>query len=62
MGVIEGVTRGGQVVAAELTSGGSKEVVMFIIRVADDRGEWTLARRFRHFESLHRSMRCPPKP
>lgn len=33
---------------------------MFIIRVADDRGEWTLARRFRHFESLHRSMRWAP--
>mmetsp|Transcript_13710 Transcript_13710/g.41406 ORF Transcript_13710/g.41406 Transcript_13710/m.41406 type:complete len:1265 (+) Transcript_13710:304-4098(+) len=49
-----------KVVAAELTSGGSKEVVMFIIRVADDRGEWTLARRFRHFESLHRSMRGYP--
>ena len=28
-----------QVVAAELTAGGSKEVVMFIIRVADDTGE-----------------------
>lgn len=54
--------RGGQVVAAELMSGGSREVVMFITRVADDRGEWTLARRFRHFESLHRSLRWPPAP
>lgn len=46
-----------QVVAAELTTGGSKEIVMFVIRVADDTGEWTIARRFRHFESLHRSLR-----
>lgn len=30
---------------------------MFVIRVADDTGEWTIARRFRHFESLHRSLR-----
>lgn len=46
-----------QVVAAELTTGGSKDVVMFVIRVADDTGEWTIARRFRHFESVHRSLR-----
>jgi hypothetical protein len=45
------------VVAAELTTGGSKDVVMFVIRVADDTGEWTIARRFRHFESVHRSLR-----
>ncbi len=54
---------GCQVVAAELTSGGSKDVVMFVIRVADDTGEWTIARRFRHFESLHRSLRgCAAAP
>ena len=30
---------------------------MFIIRVADDSGEWSVARRFRNFETLHRAMR-----
>ena len=46
-----------QVVAAELNNAGSKEIVMFIIRVADDSGEWSVARRFRNFETLHRAMR-----
>ena len=47
-----------QVVAAELNSRGSKEIAMFIVRVADDSGEWTVTRRFRHFETLHRAMRA----
>ena len=46
-----------QVVAAELNNAGSREIVMFIIRVADDSGEWSVARRFRNFETLHRAMR-----
>ena len=49
-----------QVVAAELNPAGSKEIVMFIIRVADDSGEWTVTRRFRNFETLHRGMRAHP--
>ncbi len=57
----DAVAAGEQVVAAELTTGGSKDVVMFVIRVADDTGEWTIASRFRHFESVHRSLRgCAP--
>ncbi len=46
-----------QVVAAELNNASSREIVMFIIRVADDSGEWSVARRFRNFETLHRAMR-----
>ena len=52
-----------QVVAAELNNSGSREIVMFIIRVADDSGEWSVARRFRNFETLHRAMRgCGMRP
>ncbi len=47
----------GQVVAADLSSDGGRDVVMYKIRVADARGEWTVSRRFRHFEGLHRNLR-----
>lgn len=33
---------------------------MYKIRVADARGEWTVSRRFRHFEALHRVLRDVP--
>ena len=46
-----------QVVAAELRTEGSKDVVIYKIRVADASGEWTVSRRFRNFETLHRALR-----
>ncbi|CAL8462775.1 g2308 [Coccomyxa elongata] len=46
-----------RVVAAELHSEGSKDVVIYKIRVADGSGEWTVSRRFRNFETLHRALR-----
>lgn len=47
-----------QVVAADLHSEGSKDVVLYKIRVADSSGEeWTVSRRFRNFETLHRALR-----
>ena len=47
-------------VAAELNSEGSKDVVLYKIRVADSAGEWTVSRRFRNFEALHRTLRETP--
>lgn len=44
-------------VAAELLSEGAKDVVIYKIRVADASGEWTVSRRFRNFETLHRALR-----
>lgn len=49
-----------QVVAADLNTSGSKDYVEFKIRVADDGGEWTVSRRYRHFEVLHRQLRALP--
>ncbi|KAK9807024.1 hypothetical protein WJX72_010915 [[Myrmecia] bisecta] len=49
-----------KVVAADLNSEGSKDFVMYKIRVADSAGEWTVSRRFRSFESLHRQLRERP--
>jgi len=49
-----------QVVAAELHTEGSKDVVIYKIRVADDSGEWTVSRRFRNFETLQRTLREMP--
>ena len=46
-----------QVVAADLNTSGSKDYVEFKIRVADGAGEWTVSRRYRNFESLHRQLR-----
>ena len=47
-----------RVVAADLHSSGAKDVVVYKIRVADDSGrEWTVSRRYRHFEVLHRQLR-----
>lgn len=34
-----------------------RDFVVYSIRVGDDRGEWTVSRRFRHFEQLHRALR-----
>lgn len=43
--------------AADLHSEGSKDYVVYKIRVADHSGEWTVSRRFRNFETLHRQLR-----
>jgi hypothetical protein len=48
------------VVAAELNTEGSKDVVIYKIRVADSTGEWTVSRRFRNFESLQRTLKELP--
>jgi len=49
------------VVAAEIVNAtGSflnSAFVVYSIRVGDDRGEWTVSRRYRHFEQLHRALR-----
>ncbi|CAD7702484.1 unnamed protein product [Ostreobium quekettii] len=50
-----------RVVAPEIKMDGSKEFVVFKIRVADDEGEWTVARRYRNFESLHKKLRDIPE-
>ena len=59
-----------KVVAADLNSSGAKDFVVYKIRVKDGRGiEWTVSRRYRHFEVLHRqlkgmsgySYKLPPK-
>lgn len=34
-----------------------KEVVVYKIRAADARGEWTVSRRYSNFELLHRQLR-----
>ena len=47
-----------QIVTAELKTEGNKDVVIYKIRVGDDTGEWTVSRRFRNFETLHRALRC----
>ena len=49
---------GAQIVTAELKTEGNKDVVIYKIRVGDDTGEWTVSRRFRNFETLHRALRC----
>ena len=47
-----------QIVTAELKAESSRDVVIYKIRVGDDTGEWTVSRRFRNFETLHRALRC----
>lgn len=51
-----------QVVAAELNLEGGREYVTYKIRVSDgtDGPQWTVARRFRNFEELHRVLRGNP--
>ncbi|EFN59116.1 hypothetical protein CHLNCDRAFT_137916 [Chlorella variabilis] len=49
-----------KVVAADLNTTGSKDYVEFKIRVADNSDEWTVSRRYRNFESLHRQLRMYP--
>jgi hypothetical protein len=50
-----------QVVTAEIVNAHgaftAREFVVYSIRVGDNRGEWTISRRYRHFEQLHRHMR-----
>jgi hypothetical protein len=47
-----------RVVAADLNTSGAKDLVVYKIRVGDDSGrEWTVSRRYRHFEVLHRQLR-----
>ena len=48
------------VVAAEIvnaTGSFQRDFVVYSIRIGDDRGEWTVSRRYRHFEQLHRALR-----
>ena len=45
------------VVAAHVDTSGAKDVALFLVRVADGRGEWAVARRHRHFEAMHRALR-----
>ena len=47
-----------QIVTAELKAESNRDVVIYKIRVGDDTGEWTVSRRFRNFETLHRALRC----
>ncbi|KAG7671832.1 hypothetical protein Ndes2526B_g07257 [Nannochloris sp. 'desiccata'] len=50
-----------RVVAADLNTSGAKDFVVYKIRVGDDSGrEWTVSRRYRHFEVLHRQLRGTP--
>lgn len=50
-----------QVVTAEIVNASgafaARDFVVYSIRVGDNRGEWTISRRYRHFEQLHRHMR-----
>lgn len=39
---------------------GAKDYIVYKIRVADDVSEWTVTRRFRNFEALHRRLRDHP--
>ena len=56
-------------VGAELTSRGGKDYVVYAILASDGEAEWRVARRYRHFELLHRQLkrlacyraRLPPK-
>ncbi len=48
-------------VAADLNTTGAKDFIVYKIRVGDDSGrEWTVSRRYRHFEVLHRQLRALP--
>ncbi|WIA09197.1 hypothetical protein OEZ85_008607 [Tetradesmus obliquus] len=38
----------------------SKDCIVYKVRVADDRGEWTVTRRYRHFEALHKRLKDAP--
>ena len=50
-----------KIVAADLVSTGAKDFVVYKIRVKDGSGfEWTVSRRYRHFEVLHRQLRSDP--
>lgn len=48
------------VVAPEINNNGRREYVVFKIRVADESGEWTVTRRYRNFEALHKLLRELP--
>lgn len=49
-----------RVVAPEINTNGRREYVVFKIRVADKTGEWTVTRRYRNFEALHKFLRDLP--
>lgn len=49
-----------RVVIADLNAAGGKDYVVYQIRVADDVGEWAVARRYRSFEVLHRQLKQLP--
>eukprot|EP00210_Caulerpa_lentillifera_P002905 g2773.t1 len=61
---VEGIGFDGQpracVVAPEINTNKGREYVVFKIRVADQSGEWTVARRYRNFEALHKLLRDVP--
>ena len=46
-----------RVVAADLHASTFKDYVVYRIRVSDDAKEWTVSRRYRHFEVLHRQLK-----
>jgi len=58
-----------RVVAAELHTSTFKDFVVYKIRVGDDASEWSISRRYRNFEALHRQLlvysvyklKLPPK-
>ncbi|KAL6776573.1 CPLD29 [Auxenochlorella protothecoides x Auxenochlorella symbiontica] len=49
-----------RVVVADLNAAGGKDYVVYQVRVGDDVGEWTVARRYRNFEVLHRQLKQDP--
>jgi hypothetical protein len=50
-----------RVAAADLIAAGLRDVVVYRVRVGDDSGrEWTVARRYRHFEVLARQLAKAP--
>lgn len=49
-----------RVCAPEINNNGGREYVVFKIRVADQTGEWTVTRRYRNFEALHKILRDLP--
>ena len=46
-----------RIVNAELNSDGARDFVVYKIRVGDASKEWTICRRYRQFEVLHRQLR-----
>ncbi|KAF6266509.1 PXA domain-containing protein [Scenedesmus sp. NREL 46B-D3] len=49
-----------QVVSADMLDLDGKDFIVYKVHVADDRGEWTVTRRYRHFEALHKRLKDAP--